>query len=71
MAPHQREETPAHRQMNAFRRVAGRVIPGLCRPIVQSGSWSSVGVSGGDAAFPQFGEHGGVVDVEVLSNAGQ
>jgi hypothetical protein len=36
---------------------------------VRSGSGSSVGVAGGDAAFPEFGQHGGVVDVEVFADS--
>lgn len=35
---------------------------------VCSGSGSSVGVSGGDGAFAELGQHGGVVDVEVFAD---
>jgi hypothetical protein len=34
-----------------------------------SGSGLSVGVSGGDGAFAEFGQHGGVVDVEVFADS--
>ena len=34
---------------------------------VRSASWSSVGVAGGDAAFAEFGQHGGVVDAQVFA----
>jgi hypothetical protein len=30
-----------------------------------------VGVSGGDAAFAEFGEHGGVVDAQVYADSGK
>lgn len=36
-----------------------------------SGSWSSVGVAGGDAAFAEFDEHGGVVDAQVPADSCQ
>jgi hypothetical protein len=36
---------------------------------VRSGSGSSVGVAGGDGAFAEFGQHGGVVDVEVFADS--
>jgi hypothetical protein len=35
---------------------------------VGSRSGSPVGVAGWDATFAQFGQHGGVVDVEVFAN---
>ena len=46
-----------------------RVTPGLYRGSVGSGSWSSVGVSGGDVVFAEFGQHGGVVDPEVFADS--
>jgi hypothetical protein len=38
---------------------------------VGSGSWSSAGVAGGNAALPECGEHGGVVDAQVLADSGE
>ena len=36
-----------------------------------SRSWPSVAVAGGDAAFAEFGQHGGVVDAQVLADSRQ
>jgi len=33
--------------------------------------WSPVGVTGRDAALPQFGQHGGGIDSQMLTNSGQ
>jgi hypothetical protein len=61
-------------------RVAGRALPTVSagpsqrRRLVRasprppsSGSWSAVAVSGGDATFAEFGQHGGVVDAQVVT----
>lgn len=42
-------------------------------PLLQrcSRSRSPVRIAGGDAALPQLGGHGGVVDVQVLADSGQ
>jgi hypothetical protein len=36
---------------------------------IHSSSWTPVAISGGDAAFAEFGQHGGVVDAEVLADS--
>jgi hypothetical protein len=37
--------------------------------VLGSRSWPSVGVAGGDAAFAEFGQHGGVVDAQVCADS--
>jgi hypothetical protein len=39
--------------------------------LICSGSWSFVGVAGWDAALSEFGEHGGVVDAQMLADSCQ
>lgn len=43
----------------------------MYRWLVDSGSWSSVGVAGRDVVLADCGEHGGVVDAEVLADSGE
>ena len=43
----------------------------LASMMFDSRSWPSVAVAGGDAAFAEFGQHGGVVDAQVLAESRQ